>query len=302
MKLDMDNYYTPEADLAYMSCSQYQGFLECEAKQMAKLQGRYTEEPAEALIVGNYVHTYMESDEAHERFCQEHFYDIYKTKANKKTGELEVTGKYAAFVTADRMIECIDQDRTLAKFRAMPGHIEEIMTGTIFGVPWRIRMDKRIEKPRIIVDWKTSANIRELYYNRDTREWETFIEKYGYMMRAAIYSEIEKQNTGCTDDPHFLIVAISKQDPPDKGLFSLNHRDRYAYELERVKQNLPRIMRVKDGSEPPRRCGKCEYCRATSGPLRIQPYYVLKPENWEGYELDNFAEPDLADTPAQTGI
>lgn len=253
MKLDMDNYYTPEADLAYMSCSQYQGFLECEAKQMAKLQGRYAEEPTEALIVGNYVHTYMESSTAHEHFCEEHFHDIYKTKVSKKTGEIEIIGKYAAFAAADPIIECIDHDQTLAKFRDMPGHVEEIMTGTIFGVPWRIRMDKRIENPRIIIDWKTAANIRELHYNRETREWETFIEKYGYMMRAAVYSEIEKQNTNHADDPIFLIAAVSKQDPPDKGLFSLNHRDRYAYELEKIKQNLPRIMRVKGGSELPDR-------------------------------------------------
>lgn len=72
--------------MAYMSCSQYQGFLECEAKQMAKLQGRFVEEPSEALIVGNYVHTYMEGKEPHEAFCKEHFDDIYKTKVDKKPG------------------------------------------------------------------------------------------------------------------------------------------------------------------------------------------------------------------------
>ena len=33
------NYYSREADMAYMSCSQFQGFAECEAKALAKLQG-----------------------------------------------------------------------------------------------------------------------------------------------------------------------------------------------------------------------------------------------------------------------
>ena len=37
MILTRDNYYTPEADWEYMSCSQYQGWCECEAKQLAKL-------------------------------------------------------------------------------------------------------------------------------------------------------------------------------------------------------------------------------------------------------------------------
>lgn len=299
MNLTIENYYTPDADMAYMSCSQYQGFLECEAKQLAKLQGRFVEEPTEALIVGNYVHTYMEGPESHSQFCKEHFDDIYKTKADKKTGTVVITGKYAAYAAADKIINCIDRDATLAKFREMPGYIEEIMTGQIFGVPWRIRMDKRIEKPRIILDWKTSANIRELKYNPETKERETFIEAYGYMMRAAVYSEIEKQNTGFDTDPMFLIAAISKQDPPDKGLFMLNHRDRYDYELQQIKEHLPRIMRVKEGAELPRRCGHCEYCRKTAGNLKIKPYYVLKPENWEGYELDAVPEPSVADPPQE---
>lgn len=294
MELTIDNYYTPEADKAYMSCSQYQGFLECEAKQMAKLQGRFMEEPTDALVVGNYVHTYMEGPESHEQFCKEHLNDIYNIKV-LKSGEVKNYGKYAAFVMADKMIECIDRDETLSKFRKMPGHIEEIMTGEIFGVPWRIRMDKRIEAPRIIIDWKTSANIRELKYNPVTKQVETFIEAYGYMVRAAVYSEIEKQNTGNRTDPMFLIAAVTKQDPPDKGLFMLNHRDRYDYELQQIREHLPRIMRVKEGAELPRRCGKCEYCRGTAGNLRIKPYYVLKPDNWEGYDLDDLAGKAMAD-------
>lgn len=301
MELTVDNYYSREADMAYMSCSQYQGFLECEAKQMAKLQGRFVEEPSEALIVGNYFHTYMESEEAHAEFLREHFDDIFKTKVDRKTGEIQVTGKYAPYSTADAMIECVLKDSTLKKFREMPGHVEEIMVGELFGVPWRIRMDKRLEAPRIILDWKTCANIRELKYDPETRERVTFIEAYGYMMRAAVYSEIEKQNTGNQTDPMFLIAAISKQDPPDKGLFMLNHRDRYDYELQKIKEHLPRIMRVKEGAELPRRCGHCEYCRSTAGNLRIKPYYTLKPENWEGYELDALAGKAMDDAQEETG-
>lgn len=296
MELNVENYYTPAADMAYMSCSQYQGFLECEAKQMAKLQGRFVEEPTEALIVGNYVHTYMESEQAHKQFCEEHFDDIYKTKVDKKTGEVVITGKYAAYVTADKIIDCVNADETFTKFREMEGYVEHIMVGELFGVPWRIRMDKWIKSPkRIILDWKTSANIRELKYNRETKTLETFIEAYGYMMRAAVYSEIEKQNTGMDTDPLFLIAAITKQDPPDKGLFLLNHRDRYQYELDQIKNNLVRIMRVKDGAELPRRCGRCEYCRKTAGNVRVRPYYVLKPDNWEGYEYDSAARSPISD-------
>lgn len=60
MQLTRDNYYTPEADWEYMSCSQYQGFLQCEAAQMAKLEGRWKGEDTEAFLVGNYRHPHRQ--------------------------------------------------------------------------------------------------------------------------------------------------------------------------------------------------------------------------------------------------
>lgn len=113
MDLTRDNYYTPEADWAYMSCSQYQGWCECEAKQMAKLQGRWVDEPKEAFLVGNYFHTHFEGPEAHEQFCQEHFEEIYKTKTlkDKATGleTVVATGKRAAYEQADKMIQTAER-------------------------------------------------------------------------------------------------------------------------------------------------------------------------------------------------
>ena len=83
MELTGENYYSPEADRDYMSCSQYQDFLRCEAAAMAKIHGLYTPEQTEALIVGNYFHTALESEEAHQRFCAENEAYIYKTKTDK---------------------------------------------------------------------------------------------------------------------------------------------------------------------------------------------------------------------------
>lgn len=289
MTLDRENYYTHDADWAYMSCSQYQGFLECEAKQMAKLQGRWVEEPTEALIVGNYFHSKMESEDAHEEFCKQYFDKIYKTKTTKARGT-EITGKYAPFEMADKMLDSAYGDKTIRTLINKPGEVEKIMVGAIFGEPWRIRMDKLISgAPTMILDWKTSADIYKLSYNPITREKETFIESAGYMMRAAVYSEIWKQNENTQTDPIFVIAAFSKQDPPAKGLFTLNHKDRYEWEMEQIRERLPRIKEVKRGVVAPRRCGRCEYCRATAKDLTFKPYYMLKPENWEGLEVDDIA-------------
>ena len=297
MELTRDNYYTPEADWEYMSCSQYQGWCECEAKQLAKLEGRWVDEPKEAFLVGNYFHTHFEGPEAHEQFCQENFDSIFKTKTTKAQGTV-ITGKYAPFEQADKMIVVAEKDPLIKSLLDLPGENEMIMHGQLFGVPWRIRVDKYVPDGRLVIDYKTVANINELKWSNELREKVTFIDAYGYMMRAAVYSEIEKQYAGESTDPHFIIIAISKQDYPDKDVLELNHRQRYDYELEQIKERIQHIQRVKDGSLKPTRCGYCDYCRATKRLFSIRPYFKLMPEFREGREEDYAADEGkvLADT------
>lgn len=290
MELTRDNYYSLEADWAYMSCSQYQAWNECEAKELAKLQGRWEDEEKEAFLVGNYFHTYFESPEAHEKFCNEHFDKIFKTKTIKGKGGLPdsvvVTGKYAAFEQADKMIAVAESDALIKSLIDLPGENEAIMVGEIAGVPWRIRLDKYVATGRMIIDYKTCANISELKWSEALREKVTFIDAYGYMMRAAVYSEIEKQNAQSAEDAHFIIIAISKQDYPDKEVLRLNHRSRYDYELEQIKKRLPYIQNIKEGLWKPKRCGSCDYCRATKKLFAIKPYYSLMPDFREELEDD----------------
>lgn len=290
MELTRDNYYTPEADREYMSCSQYQSFCECEAKAMAKLEGRWTDPDKEAFLVGNYFHTFFEGPEAHEQFIQENFDKIFKTKVIKgKKGEPDqtvVTGKYAPYEQADKMIEVAQNDPLIKSLIDLPGENEKIMTGELWGVPWRIRLDKYVPDGRMIIDWKTVANISELKWSEAMHEKVTFIDAYGYMMRAAVYTEIEKQNAHSSEDAPFIIVAISKQDYPDKEALYLNHRQRYDYELEQIKKRLGMIQMIKAGRVKPKRCGCCDYCRATKVLTAIRPYYTLMPDFREEKEDD----------------
>lgn len=303
MELTRDNYYTAEADWAYMSCSQYQGWCECEAKQLAKLQRRWEDGAKEAFLVGNYFHTHFEGPEAHEAFCWENFDSIYKTKATKTLGTV-VTGKYAPFEQADKMIAVAERDALIQSLVNMPGENELIMHGELFGIPWRVRVDKYVPDGRLIIDYKTVANINELKWSDALHEKVTFIDAYGYMMRAAVYSEIEKQYAGAETDPHFIIIAISKQDYPDKDVLELNHRQRYDYELDRIKERIQFIQRVKDGITKPVRCGVCDYCRATKRLFAIKPYFRLMPEFREGREEDYACDegPVLADTPDEAAV
>lgn len=278
MQLTRDNYYTPEADREFLSCSQYEEFLDCEARAMAKLDKRFVREETEAFLVGNYFHTYFEGKEAHEEFCQAHFDQIFKTKTTKSRG-MEITGKRAAYEQADRMIAAAEADPNIRQLIDMPGENEIIMQGKLFGkYPWKIRLDKYIHEPRTILDWKTVANIYETTWDPEAGGRVSFVERFHYLMRAAVYCEIEKEVTGNTTDPAFWLVCISKQDPPDKEIISLNHRQRLDLELDKIHEHIERIQNIKKGLIPPKRCGHCEYCRKTKKlPLLPLEFYKLEP-------------------------
>ncbi|MDT2738245.1 PD-(D/E)XK nuclease-like domain-containing protein, partial [Enterococcus pseudoavium] len=67
--LSDENYYSNEADWHYMSVSQYKDFIKCPAAALAKLKGEWQpDSDKKPLLVGNYVHSYFESAEAHEAF------------------------------------------------------------------------------------------------------------------------------------------------------------------------------------------------------------------------------------------
>lgn len=286
LTLTRENYYTAEADREYFSCSQYQAFCECEAKAVAKLEGRWVDPPNEAFTVGNYFHTYFEGPEAHAQFCAENADKIYKKQTKKAIEAGEPPEKYAPYALADKMIDVALEDSLIRSLVDLPGENEKIMAGELFGVPWKIRVDKYIPDGRMILDYKTVANIGELRWSDEWHSKVTFLDAYGYLMRAAVYAEIEKQVTGETTDPDFIIIAISKQDYPDKDVLYLNHRERWDYELAQIKERIQTFRAVKEGHIVPRRCGYCDYCRATKKLFAIRPYYKLMPEYRDKREDD----------------
>lgn len=294
-----ENYYSREADIFYMSCSQFQAFEKCEAAEIAKLRGLWKPQgSSDALFQGQYFHSFFESEEAFKSFCDAGFEKIFKTKTTKSRG-LEIVGKYALFERLDEMIRVVQDDPLISRIISWPGQNELPMTGTIGGIPWRMKMDKYCPDTRRIIDYKTSANLHELYYNVQTKERQTFIEEYGYMMRAAVYGEIERQTRGADGFPSFIIIGVSKQDPPDKEVILLDDPTRWAYELEIVSQKIPHIQRLKEGVENPRRCGQCEYCRATKKLKRIKSYTDLMPEYWNDpdvVEYDDYGGTSVFDT------
>lgn len=261
MLLNKDNYYSLEADQYYMSVSQYKSFLKCESSALAKVQGKFIEPKSDALLLGSYVHSWL--DGTIEQF-KESNPQLFSSKGLSK-GELK-----ASYQNANEMIKVLEEDPFI--MMALSGEKEVIMTGELFGSPWKIRMDVYNSKFSRFADLKTVKAIREKYWH-DEIGYCTFVEAYGYITQMAVYSEIERQNRG-GDWLENYIVAVSKETPPDKAIITID-QDSLARELEVVESNMERILAIKSGELEPKRCEKCEHCRRTKKITSVINYLEL---------------------------
>ena len=249
LKLNKANYHSNEANCDYMSRGQYKSFLDCEAKEMAKLNGVWVDEPFLPFLIGQYVHSF--NDNSRGEFIANH------PEMFKKDGSLK-----AEYIGADKMIECLKNDE-LAMY-CLEGEKEVIITSEMFGATWKVMLDVQNNERRRIVDLKTTKSITEKVWDEETRKKVSFVEAYQYPLQMAIYAEIERlaMGRGEGDWSKFLIVAVSKEKYPDKAVINMTDPERLVKELALVEANMPRILAVKAGVEEPVFCGQCDYCRS----------------------------------------
>jgi hypothetical protein len=245
--LTRENYHSREVNQQYLSVSQFNSFLDCEAAVITELAGKWEPEKPIHYLVGQFIHTWCEGNGAHDRFLEENKQAIF-TKQGKMRAEFE---------QADLMVVTLIKDKFA--MHTLQGEKEVIMTADLFGVPWKTRMDVYVPKKRI-VDLKTTKSIRELQWSQGSKV--TFIEQYNYWRQVAIYSEVERLNSGggLLD---FYMVAVSKEKVPDKEVINLTDHERVGLELAKIGAHMPRILAVKEGRVEPVRCGCCDYCRST---------------------------------------
>lgn len=262
MNLNKDNYYSNEADKHYMSVSQYKSFLKCEMSTLAKIQGKFEEPKSEALLLGSYVHSWL--DGTIEQFKEENP-TIFSSKGATK-GQLK-----SQYQNADEMIRALEDDPFI--MMALQGEKEVIMTGELFEVPWKIRMDVYNPQQGRFADLKTVKAIREKIWHEE-HGYCSFVEAYGYITQLAVYSEIERQYRGGGEWLESYIVAVSKESIPDKAIITID-QERLQYELEEVYSKMERIVALKSGEVEPKRCEKCEYCRRTKKITSVTHYLEL---------------------------
>lgn len=258
MVLTAENYYSKEANLAYMSVSQFKDFngtygkMACEFEAIEKLHERWTPEKSTPLLVGGYVDAYFEG--SLEQFKKENP-ELFTQK-----GELK-----AAYKKAEEIIARIERDEYFMKY--LSGEKQKIMTFELFGVPWKIKMDSYI--PGVaIVDLKIMASITDLKWVRDLGYLD-FVRYWGYDIQGAIYQKGVEILTG--KKLPFYIAAATKENEPDIRIIQVtqNYLDEA---LAVVSANLPRVLRVKSGEAEPDKCELCDCCRhnrVLTGPISI---------------------------------
>lgn len=253
LELTPSNYYSKQADLDYWSFSMFKGFMQCEAAEMYKLQDHEEpEHPPMPLIIGNYVHSYFESQEAHADFVAKQHDNLYQR--DRKT-------KLADVVHADAMIHTLEADPFIIKNYV--GEKEAIVTGELYGLPWRGKIDCLNLDEGYFIDLKTAKSLNNTIWERDdSGAWckKIWYEARGYIMQLAIYQQLIRQTYDKMLVP--FIFAVSKDKVPDHMALSFNQPllDR---QLETVKELLPRFQKVMSGQEAPERCEECDYCRYT---------------------------------------
>lgn len=242
LKINQYNYYSKEADLHYMSVSQYKSFMSCEARTMAKLNGEYEDKKSNALLFGSYVDSAIEG--TLEQFKAEN------PQIFKKNGE-----PYAEFVKAEELIRLIKDNELFMKF--LSGEKQVILVFELFGVWWKIKMDSFV-RDICITDLKTAASTEG-------------IVKWRYDIQGAVYQKgVELNDLGKL--PFYLAVA-TKEDIPELNIFQIP-QSTLDLALMEVEENLPHIIEVKTGKIAPTRCEKCDYCKKTRQ-VRIRNYNEL---------------------------
>ena len=258
MELTHENYYSIEANMEYMSVSQFKDFQRCELYGLKKATGEYVETKTPALLQGGYMDAHF-SNRMEE-------YKNENPQIFKKDGTLLQT-----YIKVEECIKVAEDDEFFMEH--IKGKTQVIVTGIINGVKWKGCYDFLNTR---IIDMKLVASIRETVWKYDPimkRNYQTdFISAYGYDTQGAVYQELGRQTFG--KKLPFEIAAISKEEQPDKAIIEID-QEYLDKALEEVKELTVRYDMIKKGLIEPNRCGCCPVCRKYNRLDRVVSYKEL---------------------------
>ena len=269
MQLTQENYHSQQANIEYMSNSQYGGWMKCPAHEHAKIFDGYGDEPKEAFEIGSYTDCQLLTPEDYPAWYRRHLDALLKTGCiSKKDGKT----KTAKLVKADAMIATAQNDPGFMEY--LKGDKQVILTFPFGGCMWRVMLDvlnkaiKRmvdLKSTKSIVDeqWLDGRTIFDRMAEEDFHEWHKgpFYEVWNYWRQLGIYGYGVQYTEGWF--PDCFLAPISKESPPDKAIIHFGTTSRLNEEVAIIGNFLPQILKWKTGKETPPRCGVCEFCRET---------------------------------------
>lgn len=240
MKLTKQNYFSTKANTEYWSVSQFKAFRKCEARAMAELSGEYERPETKDLLMGSYVDAYFSGE-----FGE--FVGLHPELFNKRTGELK-----ADYQKCDEIISVAENDEFFMDY--LEGDKQVIMTGELFGVQWKIKVD--VLHDDRIVDYKLMKDMQPIFKDGERK---TFIDAWGYDIQGFVYQQIVRANTGKTLP--FYLAVLTKEKVPDKEIIHIpDYRLTSVGEL--VKHYIGKFDPIKKGLVEPTSCGVCDWCKS----------------------------------------
>ena len=253
MELTKDNSFSMSANTMYWSVSQFKAFKDCEARAMAELAGDYERPESKDLLIGSYVDAYFSGE-------LDAFIETHPELFNKRTGALKVD-----YQRCDDLVKVAENDEFFMEY--MNGSKQVIMTGELFGVQWKIKVDVLHDDK--IVDLKVMKDMLPMFKDGERK---TFIDAWGYDIQGFVYQQIVKANTG--KELPFYLAVLTKEKAPDHEIIHIpDYRLNSAGEL--VKHYIKRFDKVKKGIKDPVKCGICDWCRTQKKLVKPLEYEEL---------------------------
>lgn len=259
MQITEANYFSKEVRNKYLDVSTFKDFIGtpakegCESRALAALSGEYEEEKSTALLLGSLFDEMLLGTPKSLMMFKADNPQLFSSKGPTK-GMLK-----SEFQIVNQMADRCRQDSKFMKY--LEGEHQKIMTGTLFGMDWRIKIDNYIEH-KAIVDLKSTEDIRKSYYSTSVGRCNAFIY-YDYILQAAIYQEIVFQNTG--ERLPFYFNCVSKQKITDLDVIFVDNQtlhDRiYGNDFyPGIANEVENIRLLMNGDVEPTSCNHCSYC------------------------------------------
>jgi hypothetical protein len=267
-----ENYYQ---DTKYLSNSTVSEYNECSARAEAKRKGEWEDKGFKLpFAIGHYFESLLNNDSKRVEETEE-FKELMLNKP-KKDGSREQNA--SAKLCHSMYARCSENDLFM---RFNEGVNEQIFTGEIHGVLFRIKVDITNVEKGFFTDTKSSKATLKTCINEDGEmvldyedfDWKDgkkrpFYEHFDYIMQLAIYQEILRQNFGVLLQP-ILNVASKVKPFRYQTLFIDKHDERLSDKIDLLSEYITYIESVRAGTIEPTRCEEstCKYCNETFNPV-----------------------------------